>query len=179
MKPISAALLGVAGTLGVLGIGAALFVESGLYNMGADDHHTKPVFAIIEQLRERSIAAHARGIPIPSDLASDTRITAGAQRYTKLCVGCHLAPGVAHSEIRTGLYPHPPNLAQADLGDARKTFWVIKHGLKMSAMPAWGKTLDDAEVWDLVAFVQEMPRITAERYQGISTEPTGLVETAH
>ncbi len=54
-----------------------------------------------------------------SDLATETRIAAGAKRYAMLCVGCHLAPGVTHSDVRTGLYPHPPNLAQAEVDEER------------------------------------------------------------
>ena len=50
----------------VLAIGAAVFVGSGVYNIGADDHHTKPVLAIIEQLRDRSIAVRARAIDVPN-----------------------------------------------------------------------------------------------------------------
>jgi hypothetical protein len=47
----------IAGMLALGAIGAGLFIESGYYNIGADDHHTKIVLAIIEQLRERSIGA--------------------------------------------------------------------------------------------------------------------------
>jgi len=45
-------------------IGAGLFIESGSYNIGADDHHTKIVLAVIDQLRERSIGARARTIDL-------------------------------------------------------------------------------------------------------------------
>jgi mono/diheme cytochrome c family protein len=150
-------------------IGATLFVESGFYNIGADDHHTKIVLALIEQLRERSIEARALTIDVPQ-LEDPKRIAAGAQHYAALCVGCHLAPGVTKSDIRTGLYPHPPTLAQEDTRDAQRAFWTIKHGIKMSAMPAWGKTMDDAAVWDVVAFVRKMPNMTPETYQQLSQE---------
>ncbi|MDP9011844.1 MAG: cytochrome c [Pseudomonadota bacterium] len=93
---------------------------------------------------------------------------AGAQHYASLCVGCHLAPGVTKSDIRPGLYPHPPNLAQEDTKDTQRAFWIIKHGIKMSAMPAWGKSLDDASVWDIVAFVRKMPDMTPETYQALA-----------
>jgi mono/diheme cytochrome c family protein len=96
------------------------------------------------------------------------RIAAGAKYYAALCVGCHLAPGLTKSEIRPGLYPHPPNLAQEDLRDGRRTFWIIKHGIKMSAMPSWSKTLDDAAIWDVVAFIRQMPDMSQETYQQIS-----------
>jgi mono/diheme cytochrome c family protein len=172
MTAIARVSLAVATTLAVLAIGAALFVGSGIYNIGADDHHTKIVLAIIEQLRERSIAIRARAIE-PPNLQDPKRIGAGAERYAALCVGCHLAPGVTSSVIRAGLYPHPPNLAQEDIRDAQRAFWTVKHGIKMSAMPAWGKTLDDADIWDLVAFLRQMPAMTPETYQQLSKSHPG------
>jgi mono/diheme cytochrome c family protein len=162
----------VAGTFAALALGGALYIGSGIYNIGADDHHTKIVLAIIEQLRERSIAVRARATDVPN-LEDSTRIVAGAEHYAALCVGCHLAPGVTKSDLRPGLYPHPPNLAQEDTRDAQRAFWTIKHGIKMSAMPAWGKSLDDAAIWDIVSFVRKMPAMTPQAYQQLSRGRSG------
>ena len=159
--------LAVVGILAVLASGGAVFIGSGVYNIGADDHHTKVVLALIELLRDRSIGLRARTIDVPQ-LEDPKRIAAGAEHYAALCVGCHLAPGVAKSDIRTGLYPHPPSLAQEDTRDAQRAFWTIKHGIKMSAMPAWGKSLDDAGIWDIVSFVRKMPSVSPETYQQLS-----------
>lgn len=157
----------VIATLLLLAVAAALFVESGFYNIGSDDHHTAMTLAIIEKLRDRSIEARARSID--ARLVLDPRgIAAGAEHYAALCVGCHLAPGVTKSAVRAGLYPHPPNLAQQEVQDPQRAFWIIKHGIKMSAMPAWGKTLDDAAIWDVVSFVRSMPGMTPELYREIS-----------
>src|SRR5579862_8810984 len=161
---VAVTVLAAIATFGIVG---AVFIGSGAYNMGADDHHTKPVLAIIEQLRNRSVAVRARGIDVPN-LQDPSDIAAGALRYATLCIGCHLAPGVTKSDLRPGLYPHPPNLAQEDVIDAQRAFWTIKHGIKMSAMPAWGKTLDDASIWDIVAFVRQMPAMSEETYQQLS-----------
>jgi mono/diheme cytochrome c family protein len=157
----------VAATLAALAAGASAFIASGLYNIGADDHHTQIVLALIGQLRERSIAVRAGALAVP-DLEDPARIAAGARRYAMQCAGCHLAPGVTKSDIRAGLYPHPPNLAEQQPPEARRAFWVIKHGIKMSGMPAWGRTLDDAALWDLVAFVRKLPSLSAERYRELS-----------
>jgi mono/diheme cytochrome c family protein len=151
-------------TLAVGVIGATLFIESGYYNIGADDHHTKPVLALIEELRERSIGARADTIELRY-VEDPEKIAAGARHYAELCVGCHLAPGVTKSEIRPGLYPHPPNLAQEDLHDGRRAFWIIKHGIKMSAMPSWSKSLDDEAIWDVVSFLRKMPDMTPQTYE--------------
>jgi mono/diheme cytochrome c family protein len=165
--PVLQAMLIVIATLLCAAVGAGVFVESGFYNIGADDHHTKITLAAIEQLRERSIAVRDREVPAQPALHLEM-IKAGATRYATLCAGCHLAPGVIKSDIRPGLYPHPPNLAQEDVQNPQRAFWIIKHGIKMSAMPAWGKTLDDAAIWDVVAFVQAMPKLTPEAYQQLS-----------
>jgi hypothetical protein len=122
--------LGIATSLAASVIGAAVFVGSGMYNIGADDHHTRAVLAIIETLRGRSIGVRAASIAVPH-LEDPARIAAGAKSYSVLCVGCDLAPGLTRSELRAGLYPHPPNLAQEDIRDPRRAFWTIKHGIKM------------------------------------------------
>jgi cytochrome c553 len=159
-------ILAVIGTLCLLALGAAIFVESGVYDIGADDHHIKPVFAIIEQLRNRSIEVRAGNVEIHV-VADPARIAAGAEHYAAFCAVCHLAPGAGKSDIRTGMYPHPPSLAQVDVRDLRWVFWVIKHGIKMSAMPAWGKTLDDDAIWELVAFLGKLPDLTPQSYQAL------------
>jgi mono/diheme cytochrome c family protein len=161
------AALPVAATLAVLAAGAAVFVVSGAYDIGADDHHTALVSALITELRDRSIAVRAEPLAVP-DLSDGARIASGARSYALRCVGCHLAPGVNRSDLGRGLYPHPPNLAQQAPPEARRAFWVVKHGIKMSAMPAWGRTLDDAALWDLVAFVRQLPAMTEENYQRVT-----------
>ncbi len=159
-----------AAVLAALAIGGALFIESGYYDIGADDHHTKAVLSLIQHLRDRSIDVRARKIDVRF-VVDPARIASGARRYAELCAGCHLAPGATQSDIRPGLYPHPPNLAQEELQPAARAFWIVKHGIKMSAMPAWGKTLDDAEIWDIVAFVRTLPDMSPETYQDLSRAP--------
>ena len=50
---------------------------------------------------------------------------------------------------------------------AAEQFWVIKHGIKMTGMPAWGVTHDDEILWDVVAFLGKMPELTAQQYQDL------------
>lgn len=159
---IAAIIVGLALMIPAAG---ALFVYSGVYDIGADVPHTKPVFWLIDQFRDRAVAAHAQGVKAPADLASPNRITVGAGLYAGLCTGCHLAPGLSKTDLSRGLYPKPPQLAYGtDLSPAQE-FWIVKHGLKLTGMPAWGRTHSDDEIWDLVAFLRKMPDFDAERYQ--------------
>lgn len=155
----------VAVVLGVLALGAGAFVYSGIYNIGADDHHTKPVFAVLQTLRNRSIHVRSEDLKVP-DLNDPQLILKGAGQYAAMCTGCHLAPGMKTSEIRPGLYPQPPNLSQTRI-DPKDAFWVIKHGIKMSAMPAWGFSHDDPTIWSMVAFLQKLPDMTPAQYKDI------------
>jgi mono/diheme cytochrome c family protein/ketosteroid isomerase-like protein len=165
MKRFKQVIIALAG-LGVLvAVGVGTFVYSGVYNVGADDHHTRPVFALMQTLRQRSIHVRSKDIPVP-DLSDEALILKGAGQYAAMCTGCHLKPGMADSEIRPGLYPQPPNLSQVRI-DPQDAFWVIKHGLKMSAMPAWGMSHDDATIWSMVAFLQKLPDLTPAEYKDI------------
>lgn len=144
---------------------AAAFLYFGVYNIAADAPHTRPVYTLLENLRDRSIAVHARGITPPADLASPQRISTGAGLYTEMCSGCHLGPGVEKSEMSQGLYPQAPELAKGQDLTAAQQFWIIKHGVKLSAMPAWGKTHPDPLIWDMVAFVRRLPGMKPEEYK--------------
>ncbi|WP_368039578.1 cytochrome c [Sphingomonas sp. ID1715] len=148
-----------------LSAAAAAFVWLGVYNIAADAPHTQAVYAIIEKLRDRSKAARARDIAPPADLEAPARIATGAGLYAEMCSGCHLGPGVERSELSQGLYPQAPELAkQQDLNPSEQ-FWIIKHGIKMSAMPAWGKTHPDPLIWDMVAFVRKLPGLSPAEYE--------------
>ena len=165
MKTIIATLIAAVVVI-VIGVGA--FVYSGVYNIGADVHHSKPVFALIETLVDRSVARRDKDIALPN-LDNPQSILAGAGQYAARCSGCHLAPGQAENALRRGLYPQPPHLARFH-PEPRHAFWVIKHGIKMSAMPAWGDSLDDARIWSLVAFLEKMPDLTPAQYQEMVAE---------
>jgi mono/diheme cytochrome c family protein len=161
MKIISVMFITVA-TAAILSV---LFIYSGSYNMGADAHHWPLTTQLIGVLRDRSIARHSEELTVPA-LHESTQVLKGAGQYAAMCVGCHLAPGVKDSELRPGLYPMPPNLSRIRI-DPKVAFWAIKHGVKMSAMPAWGGSHDDATIWSMVAFLQKLPTLDASQYQEI------------
>ena len=149
-------------------VGATAFVYFGVFNVAADDPHTKPVYWLLETLRERSIAIRARDIAVPP-LDDPTLISAGGADYNEMCTGCHLQPGVEQSELAAAMYPRPPSLARVKRERPAETFWIIKHGIKMSGMPAWGATHDDRRMWAIVAFLQQLPRLTPAQYQILTT----------
>jgi mono/diheme cytochrome c family protein len=156
-------------TLIVVGLASLAFAYSGSYDVAADQPHWKLTARVLAKIRERSIAVRAAGLTVPN-LADPALISLGAEHYAGMCTGCHLAPGMGDNEMRQGLYPRPPNLSERQDRTPAETFWVIKHGLKMSGMPAWGVTHDDEAIWGLVAFVQQLPTMDAAAYAAITDE---------
>jgi mono/diheme cytochrome c family protein len=164
MKLLTAAfaLIGLAATLG------AAFTYAGYYDVAADDPHWDVTRGFIASARDRSIARQSREVGKPPALDDPALLALGAGHYNEMCVDCHLAPGMGENEIRPGLNPKPPKLA---VPGASRTpegdFWVIKHGIKMTAMPAWGMTHDDHIIWGMVAFLQKLPGLSRADYDAL------------
>ncbi|MHB1084880.1 MAG: c-type cytochrome [Thiobacillus sp.] len=161
-------LMGVVATL-VTGVAAgAVAVYFGLFNVSADTPHSQLVYRMIETAREHAIDRSTQDLTAPANLSDAERVHRGAGNYAAMCVGCHLAPGKTDSEIRMGLYPQPPDLARPDevaADEAARQFWVIKHGIKASGMPAWSRGgIEDEAIWDMVAFLQQMPALSPAQY---------------
>ncbi|MFC6633101.1 c-type cytochrome [Microbulbifer taiwanensis] len=143
--------------------GLAAFIYSGSYPVGADVRHTAFTHWALETLRDRSIDRAAASIEVPA-LDDPELLLMGGPDYNDMCTGCHLKPGLEESDLSVGLYPAPPDLTEK-AADPRRQFWVIKHGIKASGMPAWGPTHDDQRIWAMVAFLQKLPDLNAQQYQ--------------
>ena len=137
----------------------AVFVWSGVYNVAADVAHTEPVHALLDTLRERSMATHTADVKVP-DLSDPALALHGAGNYAAMRSNCHLAPGMGPTELSKGLYPAPPNLSNEAV-EPEHAFWAIKHGIKASGMPAWGKRIDEPSMWNLTAFVRLLSATTS------------------
>ena len=154
----------VLSTLAVLILGAAAFVWSGLFDVAATNHHSGPVHWLMEQARMRSIRVHAAGLQPPAGLDDPQTILMGADHFAAHCAVCHGAPGVPKGDIALGLYPAPPDLAQAAARySPGELFWILKNGIKMSGMPAWSDHSDE-ELWSAVAFIEKLPGMTEQDY---------------
>jgi mono/diheme cytochrome c family protein len=140
-------------------------VYSGLIDVGASNPHHPFTRWLLETTMDRSVRVHARGIETPP-LEDPPLVMDGFRHYREMCVGCHLAPGITSSEIRKGLTPEAPVLQEVvEEWTPAELFWIIKNGVKMTGMPAWGATHSNKEIWAMVAFLEKLPQMTAEQYR--------------
>jgi mono/diheme cytochrome c family protein len=149
------------------------YVYSGWYNIAATDPHNAVMRWLLATTARESIQRYAKGIA-PPDLADPSIIEEGAKHFSETCAMCHGAPGVERAEIGEGLKPIPPDLSQAvQKWTSAELFWIAKHGIKMTGMPAWGPTHEDDALWAMVAFIERLPEMTPERYQELTPAREG------
>jgi mono/diheme cytochrome c family protein len=151
----------VAGIVAVLGI-PALVVQFGGFSMSALGGPRGPEQMVGSWLLDRWVATHAEDLENPL-AESPAAIAAGREHYTGVCVLCHGAPGVKPSEFGQGLNPPAPDLwgDTQDMNDGQ-LFLVIKDGVRMTGMPSFGTAEEDEHIWQVVAFVRHLPRITPQ-----------------
>ncbi|HEX9252918.1 MAG TPA: c-type cytochrome [Ignavibacteriaceae bacterium] len=171
MKILSGAVITVLTLLVIF----LLFIYSGWYNVSANEQENGIMKWVLNTTKDRSIESRSKDITVP-DLNDLSKLKEGFEHYNEMCVSCHGSPGLEETEVSVGLNPTAPYLVKvAKEIDPKKLFWITKNGIKMTGMPAWGKTHSDEKIWAIVAFVKKLPDMTAEEYQKMKS-PSGTME---
>lgn len=138
-------------------------VYSGAYNVAASQDHRAIVRWAFETTMKTAVVDRAESIENPA--LDDVMVAGGAVRYQAMCEHCYGAPGIEKSEWSQGMLPQPPHLPDAvPEWEPNEIFWLIKNGVRMSGMPAFGSTHSDDAMWQITAFVTRLPGMTADEY---------------
>jgi mono/diheme cytochrome c family protein len=171
MRTIPTILASVVALATLGAVGAAGFIWAGVYNVGATRQHLQPVFSVLRFAMQRSVRLHARDIQAPA-LADAAMVRRGAACFQDRCVQCHGAPGVAQGDIGKSMQPLPGPLVDATQNFyPRELYWITRHGIRLSGMPAWELRLTEGDIWDLVAFLQRLPELTPQAYKELAQRP--------
>ena len=138
----------------VFAAGAAGFVYSGLYDISATDQHLALTYHAIRKTMERAVERRAKDIRVPP-LDAPAQIERGVTLYRAHCV-----PPLATPLQRSGLERTPAQL-----------YWVVKNGIKMTAMPAWEFRMSEEDLWALVAFLKRLPYYSVPQYHALKSAP--------
>jgi mono/diheme cytochrome c family protein len=85
-------------------------------------------------------------------------LIAGIKLYAADCAVCHGAADGKASHIASGLYQRAPQLAKHGVEDDEdgENYWKIAHGIRMTGMPGFSKSLSQSEIWTLALFLKHM-----------------------
>lgn len=161
-------LIHLGATLLALAAIGGLVVVLGIVPIKASSGHLPITEWFLHFAMKRSVAMRSSGIQ-PPPLDSDFLVIQGAGHYDVGCYGCHGGPGAAQPSIALRMTPHPPDLTEASREyDASELFYIVRHGVKFTGMPAWGTEHRDDEVWAVVAFLQRLPEMDRGEYEQLS-----------
>lgn len=150
--------------------GAFFFIYFGIYNVAATEQHTRPVYWLLDMALKQSIRRRAEKITVPP-LTDTSLINRGFHCYQEQCLQCHGAPGVARDDLGKGLTPVPVELVYtAREWTPAEIYWTVRHGIKMTGMPAWEFRLPDEDLWAIVAFVKQLHTFSPQAYEILSQE---------
>jgi len=152
--------LGTVLTLALLLLSALVVTRFGLMPVSADGAHSRLEARIMPTVLHASIVRHASGETNPVALNEDN-LKAGVETYKAMCARCHSTPEGEASVYGQSFYPAAPQLPKgmAEYTDSQ-VFWLIKHGIRNTGMPAWRSMLSDNEIWQVVSLLknsQDLP----------------------
>jgi mono/diheme cytochrome c family protein len=150
------------------GMGAAggyVVYKAGWYDIGASAQHLQPVYSFLEEAMHNSVRHHAKTVVTPS-LGDAGQLRRGAALYRAHCAQCHGGPASAPSAHGRSMQPVPGPLVDAsERWKPEELYWITRHGIKMSGMPAWEVALNEADTWAVVAFLTRLPGLDARAYR--------------
>lgn len=156
--------------------GALVIVRTGAYDVAATEQHFGVVYDVLDVAMRASVRWRSRGLAVPP-LDEPESIARGLALYRDHCTDCHGAPGVSPAAFALGLNPPPANLVHtARNWSPRELYWVVRHGIRMTGMPAWRHRLSEGETWAIVAFLERLPELTPQAYAALQAPPVQAPE---
>lgn len=162
-------LLRVAAIGAVVGALALAVPLSGLLPLSASSGHWSITAWFLHFTMHRWAWTQSLMAPPSPDLDDPGLILRGGGHYAGGCAFCHGAPGRRMPPIPAAATPHPPRLDHPvrELS-SDQLFVIVKHGIKLTGMPAWPALARDDEVWAVVAFLRRLPGLDAAGYRALT-----------
>ena len=169
MRP---SLLGFVVALALVSLAAFGAVKTGAVPARQDLRPSKLESWLARTSLKATIDREAPPPPYPYGPPSEADFVAGANLYVQNCAVCHGTTHSSPSAIARGLSVRAPQFAKHGVDDdpEGETYWKVEHGVRMTAMPAYDKTLDEKAIWQLTYFLKHL-RALPPRAKAIFDNP--------
>jgi thiosulfate dehydrogenase len=160
MRPIASFFLGVIFTLAVLAAVGYFAVKTGIVPATADAKPAALESWAANTALHAAIERDAKGLSNPVQRSEENLIT-GVHLYAENCAICHGASDAKPSKPAQGFYIEAPQFAKDGVEDDPEaaSFWMVKHGIRFTAMPSFTTTLKDEEIWKIAMFLKQMDKV--------------------
>ncbi|VVT00023.1 conserved hypothetical protein [Sphingomonas sp. EC-HK361] len=153
---------------------AVIVLTSGIADLSASTPHPAGWASFLHSVFSRSTAHHASDVAVPADFGTPAMAAKGARYYGMACAHCHAGPGFGQNPVVLSMRPRPQHFPEVlSRFSDRELFWIVKHGVKYSAMPAWTVQDRDDEVWSVVSFLRVLPKLSPQRFVSVAYGRTG------
>jgi mono/diheme cytochrome c family protein len=153
-------LSGVVAVCAVQLVVALAGLKLGLLSLNADAPPSAWETRLAGLAVHASIARHATKQSNPSP-PTDENLVAGARIYREACARCHGNPTAGPSIYGASFYPPAPHLpGRSTRSTEAELFWIVKYGIRNTAMPAWRRLLSDQDIWQVVAVMKRFDNLS-------------------
>ena len=152
-------LYGIVFTIVVLVVGGFFYLKKGYMNIEAD-HPPMPLERKLAMAAmDASAERHAPDTKNPVQ-PTEQNLVEGARLYLNHCAGCHGLPANRDSQFGRSFYPPVPQFFKEapDMPD-NENFYITQHGVRLTGMPSWNKTLSDTQIWTVVTFLRQIEKL--------------------
>ena len=150
---------GIVVTLIVFTFGGWLYLRLGYADLRANLPPSWLESMLATDAVNASAARHAPSQPNPL-APTEANLLDGARLYRDKCADCHGRPDNPVSDYGASFNPRAPQFMQAYRRlPENQDFYIIKNGVRRSAMPAWGNIMADSEIWQVVTLLHHLDNL--------------------
>lgn len=165
-------VLGFIAAILILPIGCLAYFALGFSQTRADTKPSALETSILQSAVRASIRRNSSNIPNPPS-TNDDDLVAGGKLYVAGCQGCHGDLGGPYQENHD-LYPVPPQLPHGGTQYSEpELYWIVKHGIRMTGMSAYGPFYSEKQLWSLAAFLRRINNLPPGMLEKIRPKKTG------
>ena len=155
-------ILGMIAVIALGALGGYLVLKSGMVPANADAQPGGFELWVADTSLSATLTRNAPKGPNPIPL-TEANLTQAVTLYGQHCAICHgdSRGDASASPVAKGEYPRPPQFATDGVEDDPEGFsyWKIKHGIRLTGMPAWASTLSDQQIWSLAQLLKHMDKL--------------------
>ncbi len=154
-KTLKSFLLGAISAYGLVAVVLISSAGLGIVPVQADVAPSRLEAAVMGTALHAVVARRALSTANPV-LPSEQNLIEGARLYAQMCSRCHGLSKESDNSYGQSFYPPAPHLPLRRTSYSEpEMFWIVKHGIRNTAMPAWGNLLSDEDIWRVVTLIDK------------------------